>query len=243
MSIQTQSSRSMLARGLSILRCFRSGEPELPLSEIARRADMPKATAHRIIAELLEEGMLERGEKGLRLGVALFVLGARVPRQIKLRDLTFPYAEKLHRLTHGSTFVFISDLFGPDAALVDAVRRAYGPGAGPDAEAENRASALAATGIFHAYGGSGAFPPRGVPATVEDRARVLAQGFAVVRGATGAVGIAAPLLTAPSTAVGALAVAGPVDRLQPARVAAHLRAACAAVSRVLQGTPELVPVW
>ncbi|MCY0958049.1 helix-turn-helix domain-containing protein [Streptomyces sp. H27-H5] len=76
----------MLARGLSVLRCFRPGEPELQLSEIARRADMPKATAHRIISELVEEGMLERGERGLRLGVALFALGARVPRQLTLRS-------------------------------------------------------------------------------------------------------------------------------------------------------------
>ncbi|MEK8173302.1 hypothetical protein NKH77_43650 [Streptomyces sp. M19] len=89
---------------------------------------MPKATAHRIISELVKEGMLERGERGLRLGVGLFMLGARVPRQLVLRDLAFPHAEQLHRLTRGSAFIFISDTLGPDAALVDAVRRAYGPG-------------------------------------------------------------------------------------------------------------------
>ncbi|MGW6459432.1 IclR family transcriptional regulator [Streptomyces sp. NPDC055078] len=227
---------------MSVLRCFRPGEPELPLSEIARRADMPKATAHRIIAELVEEGMLERGEKGLRLGVALFVLGAQVPRQLKLRDLAFPYAEKLHQLTQGSAFVFIFDAFGHDAALVDAVRRAYGAGTGLGAEEETRAAALAATRIFHVYGAGAALPPRGAPLRAEESARVLGQGFAVIRGATGAVGLAAPVLTASGSAVGALAVAGP-QRLQPAKAASHLRAACAALSRALQRTPELVQVW
>ncbi|WP_455409997.1 hypothetical protein [Streptomyces hiroshimensis] len=62
-----------------------------------------------------------------------------------------------------------------------------------------------------------------------------------VRGATGAVGIAAPVLTASGTAVGALAVAGPHGRLQVVRAASHLQAACAAVSRALQRTPDLSP--
>lgn len=187
--------------------------------------------------------MLERGEKGLRLGVALFVLGARVPRQLKLRDLAFPYAEKLHQLTHGSTFVFIADVCGPDAALVDTVRRGYGAGTGLGAEEEGRASALAATRVFHAYGENAALPSRGPRASVEEPSRVLAQGFVIVRTATGAVGIAAPVLTASSTAVGALAVAGPQGWLHPTKAASHLRSACAAVSRALQRTPELVPVW
>ncbi|UQI49367.1 helix-turn-helix domain-containing protein [Streptomyces sp. HU2014] len=228
----------MLARGLSILRCFRPGESELPLSEIARRADMPKATAHRIITELLMEGMLERGEKGLRLGISLFMIGARVPRQLELRCLAFPYAEQLHHLTRGSTFVFISDALGPDAALVDAVRRAYGAGA----EQETRASAQAATKVFHAFGACATLPSRGARVTDEEAARAQHQGFVAVRSVTGAVGIAAPVLTASNTAVGALAVAGPHSRLHVVKAASHLRAACAAVSRALQRTPEPVLV-
>ncbi|MGW0332548.1 IclR family transcriptional regulator [Streptomyces sp. NPDC003011] len=232
----------MLARGLSILRCFRPGEPELPLSEIARRSDMPKATAHRIITELVDKGMLERGEKGLRLGVALFMLGAQVPRQLELRDLAFPYAEQLHHLTRGSAFVFISDAVGPDAALVDAVRRGYGAGAELGAEEETWASAQAATRIFHAFGADAARPPQRARAGGREAARVQHQGFVAVRSGTGAVGIAAPVLTVSNTAVGALAVAGPQRRLQVVTAASHLRAACAAVSRALQRTPELMLV-
>ncbi|MFC7308257.1 IclR family transcriptional regulator [Streptomyces monticola] len=233
----------MLARGMSILRCFRPCEPELPLSEIARRAGMPKATAHRIIAELVDEGMLERGERGLRLGVALFVLGARVPRQRKFRDLAFPYAEKLYHLTHGSVFVFIADTLGPDAALVDAVRRADRAGVRPEAEEESQISCMAATRILHAYGLTPAPPIRGARGAADEPARVLSQGFAVVRGTTGAVGIAAPVLTSSNAVMGALAVVGPHGRVQPAKAASHVRAMCAAVSGALQRTPELAPVW
>ncbi|MGW3012892.1 IclR family transcriptional regulator [Streptomyces sp. NPDC001219] len=227
----------MLARGFSVLRCFRTGEHELPLSEIARRADMPKATAHRIIAELVDEGMLERSEKGLRLGVALFMLGARVPRQLKFRDLAFPYAERLHQLTRGSAFIFISDAFGPDAALVDAVRRRFGPDGGLGAEGETWASAEAATRVLHAFAVREAEGK-----TTGEENRVRHQGFAAVRSKAGTLGVATPVLTASGTAMGALAVAGPHTRLEVGRAASHLRAACNAVSRGLHRTPELVPV-
>ncbi|MFC8368836.1 helix-turn-helix domain-containing protein [Streptomyces sp. CB02400] len=234
------SSRSMLARGLGVLRAFRSGEPELPLSEIARRADMPKATAHRIITELVKEGMLERGEKGLRLGMGLFMLGARVPRQLMLRDIAFPHAEQLHRLTHGSAFVFIADPTGADAALVDAVRRTHEPGRGLGME-ETRASDRAATRVFRAFGAEDdAVAGRGARVREVEPARVRHQGFAVVRDVPGVVGVAAPVLTASGAAAGALAVAGPQAGFHVGLAAAHLKAACAAVSRALQRNPELL---
>ncbi|MEU8825714.1 helix-turn-helix domain-containing protein [Streptomyces sp. NPDC048636] len=238
MSVEN-SSRSMLARGLCVLRSFRPGEQELPFSEIARRAEMPKATAHRIIAELVREGMLERGEKGLRLGMGLFMLGARVPRQLMLRNIALPHAKQLHRITHGSAFVYIADPTGSDTALVDAVRRTHGSDHGLGGE-ENRASDRAATRIFHAFGAEDDTVARGGARTREgETARVQHQGFAAVRIATGAVGVAAPVLTGSGAAAGALAVAGPQDRLDVGMVAAHLKAACAAVSRAMQRNPEL----
>ncbi|GAA2264986.1 hypothetical protein GCM10010145_43560 [Streptomyces ruber] len=237
------SSRSMLARGLGVLRAFRPGEPELPLSEIARRADMPKATAHRIITELVKEGMLERGEKGLRLGMGLFMLGARVPRQLMLRTVAFPHAEQLHRLTHGSAFVFLADPTGTDAALVDAVRRAHGPGRGLGME-ETRVADRAATRVFRAFGAEeDTTAHRDVRVREAEPARVRQQGFAVVRGVTGVVGVAAPVPTAAGAAAGALAVAGPQAGLDVGLAAAHLKAACAAVSRALRRNPEPVPAF
>ncbi|MFH8977934.1 helix-turn-helix domain-containing protein [Streptomyces sp. NPDC017890] len=232
------SSRSMLARGLGVLRAFRPSEPELPLSEIARRADMPKATAHRITTELVKEGMLERGEKGLRLGMGLFMLGARVPRQLMLRDIALPHAQHLQRLTHGSAFIFIADPTGADPVLVDAVRHTHGPGGGQAVE-ETWASERAATGVLRAFGAE-AFAHRAARVQRAEVDRARHQGFTVVRGATGVTGLAAPVLTALGAAAGALAVAGPQAGLDAGLAAAHLKAACAVVSRELQRSPELI---
>ncbi|MER5868408.1 IclR family transcriptional regulator [Streptomyces sp. NPDC002044] len=124
---------------------------------------------------------------------------------------------------------------------MDAVRRAPGAGTELGVEDEARASVQAATRIFQAF----AAGPLPFPAAWEEAegeaGRVRHQGFVAVRGATGAVGIAAPVLTASSTAVGALAVTGPQGRLQLVGAVSHLRAACAAVSRALQRTPEMAP--
>ncbi|MFD5539319.1 helix-turn-helix domain-containing protein [Streptomyces sp. NPDC127079] len=241
MSVEN-SSRSMLARALGVLRTFQPGEPELPLSEIARRADMPKATAHRITTELVTEGILERGEKGLRLGVGLFLLGARVPRQLVLRDIALPHVQRLHHLTRGSAFVFIADPTGANAALADAVRRPHGPGHGQQTVEETQASEQAATRVLGAFGlATGAHcGAGGAGAQTAEVGRVRHQGFAVGRSATGVTGLAAPLLTAPGVAVGALAVARSQAGLDVGLAAAHLRAACAAVSGELQRSPELM---
>ncbi|MFF7857914.1 helix-turn-helix domain-containing protein [Streptomyces sp. NPDC007904] len=240
------SSRSMLARGLSILRCFRPHERELTLSELARRADMPKATAHRIVAELLRERMLERGENGLRLGVSLFVLGARVPRQMELRGVTRPFVERLHRLTRGGAYVFMSDALDGSTGLVDSVYYSH------DSEKEFGEQVVISTSAageilrFHGAPGAGdalsnhagvngaVFGPFGG----EEPTLVRRKDLVILR-MTETVALAAPLRLSPDTVVGALAVSAPSGRLRETQAASHLQAAAAAASRALQRTPEL----
>ena len=230
--------RSMLGRGLSILRCFRPDESELPLTEIARRADMPKPTAHRIISELVREGMLERGEDGLRLGVGLFMLGARVPRQLMLREIAFPYVARLHHLTRGSAFVFLADTSRPDVAMVDAVPPTHGHGTD-----EMRTALQAAARIFHACGTDDGAPSYPLARMIaDDSTRIRQQGYAVVRAAAGTTGVAAPVLTAAGTATAALVVAGPTSQLRPRTAASHLLVACAAISRRAGATRPHLPV-
>ncbi|MFI7301497.1 IclR family transcriptional regulator [Streptomyces sp. NPDC050121] len=231
----------MLARGLGILRVFRAGESELTFSDISRRANMPKATAHRIIAELVSEGMLERSEKGFRLGMGLFMLGARVHPHMILRNMALPYEEKLQHLTRGSTFLYIANSTGANATL-DSVRNTHGHAPEVSME-EARAAYRAATRALRAFCAEGKYVVHPTARTREDEAALVRrQGFAVVREMTGVgvTGIAAPVLTAPGTAIGALAIAGPRARLDVGLAAMHLKAACAAVSRALQRTPELV---
>lgn len=90
---------SSLSRGLALLDVFEASDGELTIGELSRRSGIPKSTAHRLAADLIEWGALERGIDGLRLGVRLFELGHLVPAQRRLRELALPYAHHLNEVT------------------------------------------------------------------------------------------------------------------------------------------------
>ena len=49
-------------RAVRLLECFRTGEPELSLSELVRRSGYSKSTAHRLLSTLQVAGWLERAD-------------------------------------------------------------------------------------------------------------------------------------------------------------------------------------
>ena len=91
-----------------LLREFGRGEPQLGVSELARRLGIAKSSAHRIVHTLAKEGLLERVEEtgAYRLSVTMQILGASaqatsglhgaataalvrgsLPRDLQLREL------------------------------------------------------------------------------------------------------------------------------------------------------------
>ena len=81
---------SAAGRIASVLDAFRDDRDALTLSELARRAALPKTTTHRLTGELVRCGLLERADGELRLGHKLFELGQLVPQQRGLRDAAGP---------------------------------------------------------------------------------------------------------------------------------------------------------
>ena len=115
---------SAAGRITSILEAFRDDHDALPLSELARRAGLPKTTAHRLVGELVRCGLLERADGRLRLGLKLFELGQLVPQQRSLRDAARPVLADLREATRhsvnlgileGSDVVYVDILAGPDS--------------------------------------------------------------------------------------------------------------------------------
>jgi len=94
-----QDARSSLSRGLALLELFSLTDSELSVSEMARRAKMPKSTTHRLVNDLLRWGALERGRTGIRLGVRLFEFGSLVPGRATLRELAAPFSHALGKAT------------------------------------------------------------------------------------------------------------------------------------------------
>ena len=100
---ETGQHRSLLQRILTVIDAFEHNEWDVSLAELTRRTGLPKPTVYRIARELVRWGALERTEHGYQLGVKLFMLGERVPRQAALRELAQPFLEDLYEATHENT--------------------------------------------------------------------------------------------------------------------------------------------
>lgn len=118
--------RSMLGRAHRLLSAFDHDHSHLTLSELSRRAGLPLSTTHRMVAELLGLGMLERiDEDQLCIGVGLWNIGLLAPKTHGIQRVTLPFMQDLY-----STTGFPIHLGIPDGHRITTVEslRPRGPG-------------------------------------------------------------------------------------------------------------------
>jgi DNA-binding IclR family transcriptional regulator len=99
------------------------GEEPFPmtLSEVARRAELPVSTTHRLLGELVAWGGVERTESGTyRLGEKIWRLGVSSAWERELRRAALPYANELAASTGAA--VAISTMIGDRLVCIDTVR-------------------------------------------------------------------------------------------------------------------------
>lgn len=83
---------SAISRVVTVLDTFSFEAPFLSLSEIAERGGIPLSSAHRIVAELVEHGLLEKmPDRSYRVGNRLWEMGSRTPGALGLREIALPY--------------------------------------------------------------------------------------------------------------------------------------------------------
>ena len=100
---------SVTTRALSVLGAFDTGHPSLRLSEIARRADLPLATAHRLVGELTGWGALSRRDDGgYVIGRRLWDLGLLAPAT-DLVEAASPFLHDIHAATRATVHLAVRD--------------------------------------------------------------------------------------------------------------------------------------
>ncbi len=133
----------VIGRALHLLDAFGPRQRELTLSEIARRADVPLSTAHRLIQELCEWEAVERGDDGLyRIGLRLWEIGSLAPRGPGLREAALPFLEDLSQITRENVQLAVRE--GTELVFIE---RIAGSGAVPVLTRVGGRFALAATGV------------------------------------------------------------------------------------------------
>jgi len=96
--MQPVSPRSMLGKASDILAAFSLEAPVLTQAEITRRAELPHSTARRIVAEMVDHGMLDKTQDGkFVLGLRLWELGSLSHRVLPIRDTAIPFMTVLNQ--------------------------------------------------------------------------------------------------------------------------------------------------
>jgi DNA-binding IclR family transcriptional regulator len=239
--------RSVLGRALVVLDAFGRSEPTLPVAELVRRASLPKSTVHRLVADLVQHGLLERAGGEVRLGVRLFELGCRVPAQRRLRETGLPFMEDLYETTHQIVHLGVLD-DGEVLCVVQINGHAdLGLPTGEGARVPAHATALGKAIL--------AFSPRSVllallasglrPLTpytivipdvlVRELASTCRSGVAFDReeATLGTAAVAAPVFGPGRHVLGALSVTGPTPCFDPDRFAQAVRVAAFGIGRQL----------
>ncbi|MGW2345962.1 IclR family transcriptional regulator [Streptomyces sp. NPDC001661] len=236
---------SVLGKAQAILESFAPDDQHLSLSEIARRSGLAKGTVHRLAQELLGWGVLERRGVEYGLGLRLFELGQRVPRQRILRDVARPYMQDLYQATHETIHLSI-----PDGREVLYLEKVFGHGqvAWPSRVAGRMPLHGPATGkIFLAFGPQTLLEEvlaepleRLTPYTVStpsalrsEVSRIREQGHVVEReqARVGHVSVAVPLHGATGPVMAALSITAPLGRAKEAEYVTLLQNASRRFSR------------
>jgi len=94
--------QSVVGRLFRILESFSPERTELTIPEISRRAGLPSSTVYRLLAELIDRGVIERTTDGrYSVGLRLWEMGKLAPRVERLIEVASPHLHDLYEATHG----------------------------------------------------------------------------------------------------------------------------------------------
>src|SRR5690625_2409422 len=98
---------TVTARSLALLGAFDADRTRLSLSEMARRANLPVSTAHRLVSELVVWGALERLRNEYVIGQRLWKLGLLAPIRQNIAEIAAPYMHDVLFVTHNVVNLFV----------------------------------------------------------------------------------------------------------------------------------------
>ena len=255
--VRLATGESVLERAVRILDVFSPEAPALLVTEVARRSGLHVATASRLIAELVELGLLARGDdRQVRVGVRLWELGLRASPTLSLRNAAMPPMEDLHAVVgqhtqlgvlEGNEVLFVERLSAP-GAVINITRIAgrlplHASSSGLVLLAHG-SPALQERTLSHplkSYTDKTITSPAKLRAVL---AAIRQQGYAFCPGHIhpDAAGIAVPVRDGRDKVVAALAVIVPNDGNAHSQVAA-LRTAARGVTRRLAAPAPAEPAW
>ncbi|MFE7030790.1 IclR family transcriptional regulator [Streptomyces sp. NPDC057621] len=246
--------RASVDKAISLLVAFGDrASSGVGVSELARRAQLSKSTAYRVLGMLERNGVVERVGTDYRLGERLHELGRAVyePGQEGVRDFLLPYLADLYELTrqtahlaalHGTDVLYLAKLYGhrqaPVPSRIGGRLPAHATAVGKVLLAyDSDAAAQALAGLLPRFTRCTITDPDELAAELE-RIRRTGIAFDDEESQFGLSCVAAPVLGRTGRAVAALSVAGRKGHIDTRRLSADVRRIAASASRAwaAQGT-------
>lgn len=116
---------SVTDRLVRVLETFTPARTVQTAAEIGRRSGLPRSTAHRIVGELVDAGLLERDDdRRIRIGMRLWELATRSSQALRLRQAAMPAMERVQARVREHTqlavleqdeALFLERLSGPES--------------------------------------------------------------------------------------------------------------------------------
>ncbi|MFD9702233.1 IclR family transcriptional regulator [Lentzea sp. NPDC059081] len=242
---------TLLGKVMLVLNAFGADDDELGFAELGRRTGLAKATLHRLLGDLADVRLLDRGTRGYRLGGHLFQLGMRASVERRLVEVSTPYLEDLYERTHET--VHLGLLEGHEvvyAAKIGGHRQASSPSR-LGGRMPLHATAIGKALLAHAPVRSEVLAAplaRRTPRTVVTPG-MLRRQLATIRqtgvayeyeeSRVGLACVASPVLGHDGAVVAAVSVAGPTTRFDPRAHAASVHAAATGIALTLIRRAEL----
>jgi len=231
---------SVIDRVALVLACFLPGDSHLGVSEMARRANLPKSTVSRLVSELVLHRYLERDDEGVRLGVRLFELGELATLPNTLRANAVETMADL-RDAVGET-VQLAVLDGRDVLCLGVLHARGGARSGPRVGSRSPAHLSAVGRVLLAWSATDTaaalvtaegIDPRDAGELADELVAIRERGVAFdIELQTGRIVGVAAAVSDPSTAsVAAIAVTGDADTFDPWRISLAVQDAAIGIER------------
>jgi IclR family acetate operon transcriptional repressor len=220
-----------VANAARVLKSFGPADREWGVSDLARHLGIAKSTAHRLLATLTDQSLLEQDPHTgrYRLGLAIFDLAAAAQSSDLHEAVTGPMTELRNRtgetvqvaVLDGRDVVYVERLDSPNTLrlFLEVGRRnaAHATGCGKAMLAFLRPDALER--LLKGWQLE-AKTPHTITDPVKlraDLAEIRRRGYSINRreSEAGVISLAAPIRDATGKAVAAISVAGPAERLEP----------------------------
>jgi DNA-binding IclR family transcriptional regulator len=245
---------SMVDRVVLILGVFERSGGRLTLGQISSRSGLPRTSVHRILGQLVCARWLQRSDNEYTLGLRMFEIGSMVVRRTRISDVARPFMQELCATT--GQVVHLALLDDRDVVYLEKIGGAFASTLPSRVGGRLPAHCTGVGKVLLAYSPravldrylEGGLCPRtrasigSADALEAAMVRIRNCGYSTESGeaASGVACVAAPILEFDS-AVAAISVCGPQERIRVDELKYRVMWTAAEISRRLTATAHPLP--